>query len=51
VSIQYLSLPDCLLIAEWVLGQSAEAIVRLCGLGLAESALHAPPVSFAGLDF
>jgi death-on-curing protein len=39
---EYLDLADYLLIAEAVLGVDAEAIARWPGIGLAESALHAP---------
>jgi len=48
---EYLDLADYLLIAESVLGVHADAIAGWPGIGLAESALHAPEMSFAGVDF
>jgi death on curing protein len=42
----YLGLADYLLIAEAVLGVPAEEIARWPGIGLAESALHAPAAAF-----
>jgi hypothetical protein len=39
---EYLDLADYLLIAEAVLGVAAEDSARWPGIGLAESALHAP---------
>jgi death-on-curing protein len=47
----YLDLADYLLIAEAVLGVPAEAIARWPGVGLAESALHAPAMGFGGVEF
>ena len=47
----YLDLADYLLIAEAVLGVSAEEIARWPGIGLAESALHAPGAAFEGVEF
>jgi death on curing protein len=47
---EYLDLVDYLLIAEAVLGVSAEEIARWPGVGLAESALHAPAAGFEGVD-
>jgi death on curing protein len=47
---EYLDLADYLLIAEAVLGVSAEEIARWPGVGLAESALHAPAAGFAGVE-
>lgn len=47
----YLDLADYLLIAEAVLGVPAETIARWPGIGLAESALHAPTMGFAGVEF
>lgn len=47
---EYLDLADYLLIAEAVLGVPAEAIARWPGIGLAESALHAPAAGFAGVE-
>jgi death on curing protein len=46
-----LDLADYLLIAEAVLGVSAEEIARWPGIGLAESALHAPAMGFGGVEF
>ncbi|HEV7492506.1 type II toxin-antitoxin system death-on-curing family toxin [Baekduia sp.] len=42
---------DLLLIAEDVLGVSAEVLARTTDLGLADSALQAPFASFGGRDF
>lgn len=47
---QYLDLADCLLIAEAVLGVPAEQIARWPGIGLADSALHAPAASFEAVE-
>jgi hypothetical protein len=47
---EYLDLADYLLIAEAVLGVSADEIARWPGIGLADSALHAPAASFAGVE-
>ena len=47
---EYLDLADYLLIAEAVLGVHAEAIARWPGIGLAESALHAPAAGFADIE-
>jgi len=46
---EYLDLADYLLIAEAVLDVAAEEIARWPGIGLAESALHAPAAGFAGV--
>ena len=48
---EYLDLADYLLIAEAVLAVPAETIARWPGTGLAESALHAPAMSFGGVEF
>ncbi len=48
---EYLDLADYLLIAEAVLGVAAEEIARWPGIGLAESALHAPAAGFEGVEF
>ncbi len=45
-----LDLADYLLIAEAVLGVPAEEIANWPGIGLADSALHAPAASFAGVE-
>ncbi len=47
---QYLDLADYLLIAEAVLGVPAEEIARWPGIGLADSALHAPAAGFGGVE-
>ncbi len=47
---EYLDPADYLLIAEAVLGVAAEDIARWPGIGLAESALHAPAAAFAGVE-
>ena len=47
---EYLDLADYLLIAEAVLGVPAESIARWPGIGLAESALHAPAAAFGGVE-
>ena len=47
---EYLDLADYLLIAEADLGVAAEEIARWPGIGLAESALHAPAAGFAGVE-
>lgn len=47
---EYLDLADYLLIAEAVLGIQAEEIARWPGIGLADSALHAPAAGFAGVE-
>lgn len=48
---EYLDLADYLLVAEAVLGVPAESIARGPGIGLAESALHAPASGFEGVEF
>jgi death-on-curing protein len=47
---EYLDLADYLLIAEAVIGVPAEAIARWPGIGLADSALHAPAASFEDVE-
>jgi len=47
----YLDLADYVLIAEAVLGVPAETIARWPGMGLAETALHAPAMGFGGVEF
>jgi death-on-curing protein len=47
---EYLDLADYLLIAEAVLGIPAEQIARWPGIGLADSALHAPAASFEAVE-
>ena len=48
---EFLDLADYLLIAEAILGVPAETIARWPGVGLAESALHAPAAGFEGVEF
>jgi death on curing protein len=48
--LEYLDLADYLLIAEAVLGVPAEDIARWPGIGLADSALHAPAAGFGGAE-
>jgi death-on-curing protein len=48
---EYLDLADYLLIAEAVLGVPAERIAGWPGVGLAESALHAPAAGFGSVEF
>lgn len=48
---RYLDLIDLFLIAEAVLGVSAEELGRLPRLSLAESALAAPAAEFGGVEF
>jgi death-on-curing protein len=48
---EYLDLADYLLVAEAVLGVPAESIADWPGVGLAESALHAPAAGFEGREF
>lgn len=48
---EYLDLADYLLIAEEVLGVPAETIAGWPSVGLAESALNAPAMGFAGVEF
>jgi death-on-curing protein len=47
---EYLDLADYLLIAEAVLAVPAEDIARWPGIGLADSALHAPAAGFGGVE-
>jgi death-on-curing protein len=47
---EYLDVADYLLIAEAVLGLPAEEIARWPGIGLADSALHAPAAGFGGVE-
>jgi len=44
--IQYLSLADFLIIAEAVLGIPAEDLYRTCDIGVADSALKAPVLTY-----
>lgn len=47
---EYPDLADYLLVAEAVVGVPAEQIARWPGIGLAESALHAPQAGFGGVE-
>jgi death on curing protein len=49
--VQYLDLADYLYLAGAGLDVAPEAVFDLADLGLAESALHAPAASFAGVEF
>jgi death-on-curing protein len=48
--LEYLDLADYLLIAEAVLGIPAEEIACWPGIGLADSALHAPAAAFESVE-
>lgn len=48
--MEYLDLADYLLIAEAVLAVPAEDIARWPGIGLADSALHAPAAAFESVE-
>jgi death on curing protein len=48
---QYLDLGDYLTLAAAALDVAPEALVDVADLGLAESALHAPAATFAGVEF
>ena len=48
--MEYLDLADYLLIAEAVLGVPAEEIALRPGIGLADSALHAPAAAFESVE-
>jgi death-on-curing protein len=48
--LEYLDLADYLLIAEAVLGVPAEEIARWPGIGLADSALHAPAAAYETVE-
>lgn len=49
--IEYLDLADALLIAEALIGISAEILAKSDRIHLVESALHAPQASFGGIEF
>jgi prophage maintenance system killer protein len=49
--VQYLDLADYLVLAGAALDVAPEALFDVADLGLAESALHAPAASFAGVEF
>jgi len=48
--LEYLDLADYLLIAEAVLGVPAEEIALWPGIGLADSALHAPAAAYEAVE-
>jgi death on curing protein len=48
---QYLDLADFLVLAGAALDLPPEAVFDVADLGLAESALHAPAATFAGVEF
>jgi death-on-curing protein len=48
---QYLDLADFLVLAGAALDMAPEAVFDMADLGLAESALHAPAATFAGVEF
>jgi death on curing protein len=49
--VQYLDLADYLVLAGAALDVAPEALFEVVDLGLAESALHAPAATFAGVEF
>ena len=49
--MRYLSLAEALVIAEAVTGVDAVVLSKAPGIGLLDSALHAPQASFAGEEF
>ena len=49
--VQYLDLADYLYLAGAALDVAPEALFDVANLGLADSALHAPAGSFAGVEF
>jgi death-on-curing protein len=49
--VQYLDLGDYLVLAGAALDVAPEALFDVADLALAESALHAPAASFAGVEF
>jgi death-on-curing protein len=49
--VQYLDLGDYLILAGAALDVAPEVLVHVTDLGLAESALHAPAATFAGVEF
>jgi death on curing protein len=49
--VQYLDLADYLYLAGAALGVAPEVLFDVADLGLAESALHAPAATFAGVEF
>jgi death-on-curing protein len=49
--VRYLRLAEALVIAEAVTGTDAAVLSKGAGIGLLESALHAPEASFGGEEF
>jgi hypothetical protein len=49
--VRYLSLAEALVIAEAVTGVDATVLSKSAGIGLLDSALHAPQASFGGEEF
>jgi hypothetical protein len=49
--VNYLGLEDLLVIGEQVLDVPAVDLMKICNLGLADSALHSPAASFGGVEF
>jgi death-on-curing protein len=51
LDVRYLDLADYLYLSGAALGIAPEALFDVADLGLAESALHAPAATFAGVEF
>jgi len=49
--VRYLSLAEALMIAEAVTGVDADMLSKSAGIGLLDSAFHAPQASFGGEEF
>lgn len=49
--MRYLTLAEALVIAEAVTGIDVAVLSKVAGLGLLDSALHAPQASFGGEEF
>jgi death-on-curing protein len=49
--VRYLSLAEALIVAEAVSGIAADVLSKSAGIGLLDSALHAPQASFGGEEF
>ena len=49
--MRYLSLAEALVIAEAVTGIDCAVLAKSAGIGLLDSALHAPQASFGGQEF
>ena len=49
--MRYLSLAEALVIAEAVTGVDSAVLAKSAGIGLLDSALHAPQASFGGQEF